>query len=135
MKNKKRLNWIFSFFSFSAIIAVILAIAYSALSNHHAKKMSAELSKAFDTVDREQALIELSTLRGRVLEIQVLYASGSSDEDLLMEHLEIITSFESAIGYDFVFETNSSEIGAVCVELLTQIDDQIDIIQSDKRGD
>ena len=135
MRNKKLVNQIVSVVIIGVVASCVLFGMYKLISNHNAKRLTSEISEDFRNTDRDQAVIELITLRGRVMEIQFLDASGSSDEDLLMEHLEIITQFESATRYDFTFQTEASEVGAICVELLTQIDEQIDIIQSDKKGD
>lgn len=122
-----------------AIIVVIFSGTFfgiKALNNYNSQKIYDTLTEAFDNVDRNMATNELSELRGKLLEIEALSHEDIS-QTLLLDELEKLTSpqhFTNPYLKDFTFDVpETSDVRAICNELISQVDDQIEIIEGRKR--
>lgn len=85
----------------------------------------------FDT-SREQALMDLSSLRGRVEELQILYSGGKITANGATARLQVLSFFQnSANPYlaDFTVTITSSDVGDICKEIILQIDQRISYIR------
>ena len=133
-------NWK-SVLAAAAIIIVIYSsvfLALKALIKQDSQEIYDTLTEAFDNVDRDMATNELSELRGKLLEIEALSHEDVS-QTLLLDELEKITSpqhFTNPYLKDFTFDVpGTSDVRTICDELISQVDDQIEIIEGRKAGD
>lgn len=121
-----------------AIIFLCMFFIIKALNNYNSQKIYDTLTEAFDNVDRDIATNKLSELRGKLLEIETLSHEDIS-QTLLLDELEKITSpqhFSNSYLKDFTFDVpGTSDVRTICDELISQIDDQIEIIEGRKAGD
>lgn len=121
-----------------AIIFLCMFFIIKALNNYNSQKIYDTLTEAFDNVDRDIATNKLSELRGKFLEIESLSRKDVS-QGLLLDELEEITSFQHFTNpylKDFAFDVpGTSDVRTICDELISQIDDQIEIIEGRKAGD
>ncbi len=133
-------NWK-SVLAMVAIIAVIFYGGFFALRvaiNYDTQQTYDDLIDMFDNVDRDMATGELKELRGMILEIESL-SHEDIPQNLLLDELEEITSpqhFTNPYLKDFEFDVPGiSDVRTICDELISQIDDQIQIIGSRKAGE
>ncbi len=129
----KKNNWIyFVAFFVCFIFAVVISEKYSSY------KMTKEIEKIFDDVDRQFAIEELIELRGRVVEIQHL-SRGNTDEVLqekMMEDLEDISKYDTSdsVYHNKYLDNIQIHIPEGSIEYKTemvieQIDDIVDTIK------
>ena len=113
----------------ASVVSIFLAVVVVDLTTEN---IPATLQETFDEVDRERAIMELSELRGRILEIKSLSNSNIQSYVLQDKLDEIIFSqnFTNPYLSDFTFIIpNTSIVGKLCEDLISQIDDQICIIK------
>ena len=113
-------------------------LAVEKLISNNAQKTSDQLIEAFDTVDQNMAITQLSELRGMILEVESLSHEDIS-QSLLLDELEGITApkhFTNPYLKDFTFIIpNTSNVGELCGELISQIDNQIHTIEYGAKGE
>lgn len=99
---------------------------------------SHETEKAIDNSNRTKAVEELRELQGMLLEVEHL-SYKNIPQKVLLDELESITStkdFENPYLKDFTFDIpNTSDIGELCEELISQIDSQVHVIEHGTKGD
>ncbi len=96
------------------------------------EKFSDQIQEIVGNTYQQQAIMDLCEIRGRVNQIKKLYSSNVNENTLLNE-LKYISSFQNSNNpylKDFSITFNSSNVGAICEEILTQINAQIDFIKS-----
>ena len=137
MKTNKRTTLVVDM----AIIVMLccgLIVGFKIIRDYNAQKISDNLEKAFDEVDRKIAIKQLSELRGMILEVEIL-SHEDIPQGLLLNELERITASKHFTGKyleDFAFDSsNSSTIGDICDEFISQIDDQIYTIEFGAKGE
>ena len=118
-----------------AVLYVVAAIiGVKALNYYNAK----QLTEVFDSVDQDMAIKQLSELRGMILEVKAL-SHEDIPQSVLLDELESITSsnhFTNKYLDDFAFDIPStSNVGELCEEFISQIDDQIHTIEYGTRGE
>lgn len=122
------------FINFLILLSAVLFVTLYTHKNSEteaAEKLSADVSVVLDETNKDTAVKHLSVLRGRLVEIQIL--SHYDIQNALMNEINTISSYQDfANPYlkDFKFVVpNSSNIGEICEELISQIDDQVSIIR------
>lgn len=100
---------------------------------------SQETEKAIDdNSNRTKAVEELRELQGMLLEVEHL-SYKNIPQKVLLDELESITStkdFKNPYLKDFTFDIpNTSDIGELCEELISQIDSQVHVIEYGTKGD
>lgn len=131
MKMNKRIILVVS------IVAIVVSyfgifFGFKAISNYIDQKICNQLIEAFDNADQDMAIKQLSELRGRILEIETLCHEDIPRSVLLDALEDIITPkhFTNPYLKDFTFVMpNTSDVGEICKEFISQIDDQIHIIK------
>ena len=118
-----------------AVLYVVAAIiGVKALNYYNAK----QLTEVFDSVDQDIAIKQLSELRGMILEVKAL-SHEDIPQSVLLDELESITSsnhFTNKYLDDFAFDIPStSNVGELCEEFISQIDDQIHTIEYGAKGE
>ena len=118
-----------------AVLYVVAAIiGVKALNYYNAK----QLTEVFDSVDQDMAIKQLSELRGMILEVEAL-SHEDIPQSVLLDELESITSskhFTNKYLEDFAFDIPStSNVGELCEEFISQIDDQIHTIEYGAKGE
>ncbi len=118
-----------------AVLYVVAAIiGVKALNYYNAK----QLTEVFDSVDQDMAIKQLSELRGMILEVKAL-SHEDIPQSVLLDELESITSsnhFTNKYLDDFAFDIPStSNVGELCEEFISQIDDQIHTIEYGAKGE
>ena len=122
-----------------AVLYVVVAIiGVKALNYYNAKQIHEQLTEVFDSVDQDMAIKQLSELRGMILEVKAL-SHEDIPQSVLLEELESITSskhFTNKYLDDFAFNIpNTSNVGELCEEFISQIDDQIHTIEYGAKGE
>ena len=122
-----------------AVLYVVVAIiGVKALNYYNAKQIHEQLTEVFDSVDQDMAIKQLSELRGMILEVKAL-SHEDIPQSVLLEELESITSskhFTNKYLDDFAFNIPStSNVGELCEEFISQIDDQIHTIACGAKGE
>ena len=122
-----------------AVLYVVVAIiGVKALNYYNAKQIHEQLTEVFDSVDQDMAIKQLSELRGMILEVKAL-SHEDIPQSVLLEELESITSskhFTNKYLDDFAFNIPStSNVGELCEEFISQIDDQIHTIEYGAKGE
>lgn len=116
----------------SLIVIVIIAITASFIS---AKKTTQEVEKIFENANKSMTIDYLYQVRGRVSEIKYL-SYDDIPQDILLEELESISSLKFSDEMyldDFVLTSSTtSDIGAICEEYTSQIDEKIAAIKHDE---
>lgn len=122
-----------------AVISTIVTIAIAfASSTFVARQMAIhnvnQLNASFDRIDQEMAIENLMVLKGRIVEVKHLAYNPDISESVLLEALESITSSKTATNKyldDFAFASpsTSSDVGELCEEFISQIDNQISTIK------
>lgn len=93
-----------------------------------------EIQAELEISNKNAAIKELSELKGRVTEIMYLnwsYAAQTSEMNKkFLEHLEDISNFTSINKQleGFELTITESEVGAICEELISQIDEELSAI-------
>ena len=115
-------------------IGLVVTIAVSYNSNQTKK----ELERVFNEADQEIAIKQLSELRGRILEVKAL-SYEDIPKSVLLDELESITSsnyYTNEYWEDFAFDIpNTSNVGELCEEFISQIDNQIHTIEYGAKGE
>ncbi len=127
---------------FIAIIILVILISISCLSsilfvNRRLKQMgenNTQISFA-DTNSKFFAIRELEWLKGQVLEVFTIYWASESEEieDILFMELGYLSEFHSDNPYLTNFRiniTSSSDVGEICEEINSQIEDQIYLLEN-----
>ena len=122
-----------------AVLYVVAAIiGVKALNYYKAKQIHEQLTEVFDSVDQDMAIKQLSELRGMILEVKAL-SHEDIPQSVLLDELESITSsnhFTNKYLDDFAFDIPStSNVGELCEEFISQIDDQIHTIEYGAKGE
>jgi hypothetical protein len=121
-----------------AILYLGLFISLKAIADYNAQKITNQLETGFDQVDQDMAIKQLSELRGMILEVKAL-SHKDIPQGILLDELEGITSskhFANKYLDDFAFNVPStSNLGELCEELISQIDDQIHNIEYGTKGE
>lgn len=122
-----------------AVLYVVAAIiGAKALNYYNAKQIHEQLTEVFDSVDQDMAIKQLSELRGMILEVKAL-SHEDIPQGVLLDELESITSsnhFTNKYLDDFAFDIPStSNVGELCEEFISQIDDQIHTIEYGAKGE
>lgn len=122
-----------------AVLYVVAAIiGVKALNYYNAKQIHEQLTEVFDSVDQDMAIKQLSELRGMILEVKAL-SHEDIPQSVLLDELESITSsnhFTNKYLDDFAFDIPStSNVGELCEEFISQIDDQIHTIEYGAKGE
>lgn len=121
---------------FINVLILLSAVLFVTLYTHknsetEAEKLSADVSVVLDETNKDTAVKHLSVLRGRLVEIQIL--SHYDIQNALMHEINAIATYQDIANpylKDFKFVVpNSSNIGEICEELISQIDDQVSIIR------
>lgn len=115
------------------IVSLVVGIVVSCiLTTAYCKYDSIQMQKKFKELDKSTAIQQLSELRGRVVEIEEL--SNNIPQEELEDALESISSTKlSNKMYLFSLEApESSELGEICEDYLSQIDAKIDSIMYNK---
>lgn len=115
------------------IVGVTLGIAIvKPILNHIQKQELAQIAEAIDESRKQQAVETLCGLKGRVKEIEYIswfHASNTPEmKEVLLLHLEDIANnqkFHNEFLNDFKMTITASEIGDICDELTSQIDEKI----------
>lgn len=115
--------------------AIGIAIAKPILNHIHEQEL-AQLIEQIDESKKQQSVETLRELKGRVKEIeyiQLSYASNTPEmKEVLLRHLEDIANnqkFYNEFLNDFKMTITASEIGDICDELTSQIDEKIHMLQ------
>lgn len=122
-----------------AVLYVVAAIiGVKALNYYNAKQIHEQLTEVFDSVDQDMAIKQLSELIGMILEVKAL-SHEDIPQSVLLDELESITSsnhFTNKYLDDFAFDIPStSNVGELCEEFISQIDDQIHTIEYGAKGE
>lgn len=120
-----------------SLVIILIYACFIAYSFHFASERNAEMNyqhieEIFDDVDRESAILVLSELRGRILEIESL-SHNDIAQTVMLNELENLTAhphYTNPYVEDFTFNIPStSNVGELCEELISQIDDQLNVIR------
>jgi len=137
MKTNKRTTLVVGI----VVIAVLylgMFVGLKAIGNYNAQKISDNLTRVFDEVDQDMAIKQLSELRGMILEVKSL-SHKDIPQGVLLDELESITiskHFTNIYLDDFAFDIPStSNVGELCDEFISQIDDQIHTIEYGAKGE
>ena len=110
------------------VVIVITAITVNFIIS---KKTQQEVLDALDCADKNISIQQLYELRGRVVEIKKL--SNSIPQEELEDAVESISStklYNETYLDDFSLEASeSSELGEICEDYISQIDAKIDSIE------
>ncbi len=113
-------------------------VGIKAINNYNAQKIENELTQIFDEVDQDMAINQLRELRGMIMEIKALSHEDIPQNVLFDELTRIISSdyFTNKYLDNFIFNIPStSDVGELCEEFISQIDDQINIIKYGAKGE
>ena len=117
---------------------VVLGLVLTAIVRYNSNQTKQELEEVFDEVDKNMAIGQLRELRGMILEVESL-SHEDIPQGLLLDELESITTsnhFTNKYLDDFVFDIPStSNVGELCHEFISQIDDQIHTIKYGAKGE
>lgn len=122
------------------IIVLYLALFFGvkAMNNYNAQKIEDRLTQIFDEVDQDMAINQLSEIRGMIIEVKSL-SHEDIPQGVLFDELDRIISsdyFTNKYLDNFVFDIpNTSDVGELCEEFISQIDDQIYIIKYGAKGE
>ena len=120
-----------------AVLYLGMFVGLKAIVDYHTQKISDNLERVFDEVDQAMAIQQLSKLRGMILEVESL-SHEDIPQGLLLDELESITTsnnFTNKYLDDFAFDIpNTSNVGELCDEFISQIDDQIHTIEYGAKG-
>ena len=121
-----------------AVLYLGLFVGLKVIGDYNAQKIVNRLETVFDEVDQDMAIKQLSELRGMILEVEAL-SHEEIPQSVLLDELESITSsnhFTNKYLDDFAFDIPStSNVGELCEEFISQIDDQIHAIEYGTRGE
>ena len=109
------------------------------------RKRQEQLEKNWESaVNREYAIRDLTELRGRTITINRLYLYGNSENETdLRQELYVIISATVVIkesknsclkNFKFIIpkDIETSDIGEICEEVLSQIDGQLDYLRANR---
>ncbi len=121
-----------------AVLCLGLFVGFKAIEDYNAPKISNNLTRVFYEVDQDMAIKQLSELRGMILEVKA-FSLEDIPQGVLLDELESITSskhFTNKYLDDFTFDIPStSNVGKLCEEFISQIDDQIHTIEYGAKGE
>lgn len=122
-----------------AILYLGLFVGLKAIGDYNAQKITNRLETAvFDEVNQNMAIKQLSELRGMILEVETLSHEDIPQGILLNALYDIATTkhFTNPYLKDFAFVIPStSDVGELCEEFISQIDDQIHTIEYGVKGE
>lgn len=113
-------------------------VGFKAINNYNAQKIASELTQILDEVDQDMAINQLRELRGMIMEVKALSHEDIPQTVLFDELTRIISSdyFTNKYLDNFIFNIPStSDVGELCEEFISQIDDQINIIKYGAKGE
>ena len=123
MKGRADVKELVMFILLSTITVVIIA---KMLKNFSAKKSYEELGKEMDRIDRQFAIKDLSELKGRINEIYLLYLQGEiAKESAIEEMVDCVSLSDRYVENFFLQLPETDDLGRICDELITQIEDKI----------
>lgn len=114
-----------------AMIVGILFLFYSFVDKAIDEKFNSQIEEVMGNTYKQQAIMDLCEIRGRVNQIKRLYPS-KANENTLMNELKYISSYQNSNNpylRNFSITITSSDVGEVCEEILSQINAQIDFIK------
>ncbi len=137
MKTNKRTTLVVVIITF-AVFYLGLLLAFKAINDYAVQEMHDTLTQAFDKVDQDMAIRQLSELRGMILEVKALSHENIS-QSVLLDELESITSskhFNNRYLDDFAFNIPStSNVGELCEEFILQVNEKIHTIECFAKGE
>lgn len=108
------------------VVSVTVVIIAKMLKNFSAKKSYEELCKEMDQIDRQFAIKDLSELKGRINEIYLLYLQGEiAKEPAIEEMVDCVSLSDRYVENFFLQLPETDDLGKICDELITQIEDKI----------
>lgn len=113
-------------------------VAFDNIANKLGEIFSTQVEDVIKETAREEALMELSQLRGRVEQLIRFYTSGKVSDSTISYELNYISFYQNSANpytQDFAITITASDIGEVCEEILSQIDDQIYKIRFGTQGE
>ena len=117
---------------------VSIGLVVTIVVNYNSNQTKKELERVFNEADRGMAIKQLSELRGRILEVKAL-SYEDIPKSVLLDELESITSsnyYTNEYWEDFAFDIpNTSNVGELCEEFVSQIDNQIHTIEFGAKGE
>ena len=120
------------------VLCLALFLGVKAIDNYNAQKIEDRLTQIFDEVDQDMAINQLSEIRGMIIEVKAL-SHEDIPQGVLFDELDRIISsdyFTNKYLDNFVFDIpNTSDVGELCEEFISQIDDQIYIIKYGAKGE
>jgi len=112
------------------VVATIIGV--KALNYYNDKRIHEQYTETSDSIDQDRAIKQLSELRGMILEVKAL-SHEDIPQSVLLDELKSITSsnhFTNKYLDDFAFDIpNTSNVGELCEEFISQIDYQIHTIE------
>jgi len=118
------------------VVATIIGV--KALNYYNDKRIHEQYTETSDSIDQDRAIKQLSELRGMILEVKAL-SHEDIPQSVLLDELKSITSsnhFTNKYLDDFAFDIPStSNVGELCEEFISQIDDQIHTIEYGAKGE
>ena len=120
------------------VLCLALFLGVKAIDNYNAQKIEDRLTQIFDEVDQDMAINQLSEIIGMIIEVKAL-SHEDIPQGVLFDELDRIISsdyFTNKYLDNFVFDIpNTSDVGELCEEFISQIDDQIYIIKYGAKGE
>ena len=122
-----------SYFLVAIVFVTVILAMNTAFWSFLRWKNSLELANLLDEINRQMAIERLCELRGRIFEVQSLLYADDITLDIAQSEISDIIDFQD---YDnpyldnFELTVTESSTGAICDDLISQIDDQIDKIWS-----
>ncbi len=134
----------------AAVIIILLScflmgIVLLNYADQQERKRQEQLEQTWkSTVNREYAIRDLTELRGRTITINRLYLYGNSENEAdLRQELCVIISATVGLkesknsclkNFEFIIpqDLETSDIGEICEDVLSQIDGQLDYIRANR---
>lgn len=131
MKERTDVKELVMFILLSVMVSIITVVILTPIfANYRAKKSKEELSKEFARIDRQFAIKDLSELKGRIYEIYLLYLQGEIAKELAIQEMEDCVSLSDRYVENFFLQLpETDDLGKICDELITQIEEKIHSIE------
>ena len=126
MKGRTDVKELVMFILLSVMVSIITVVILTPIfANYRAKKSKEEFSKEFARIDRQFAIKDLSELKG-IYEIYLLYLQGEIAKEPAMQEMEDCVSLSDRYVENFFLQLpETDDLGKICDELITQIEDKI----------
>ena len=123
MKGRTDVKELVMFILLSVMVSIITVVILTPIfANYRAKKSKEEFSR----IDRQFAIKDLSELKGRIYEIYLLYLQGEIAKEPAMQEMEDCVSLSDRYVENFFLQLpETDDLGKICDELITQIEDKI----------